>query len=139
MAKTTLKSFLSFSHIDASIVRAVVKQVGGWQAFQEIASDVANYGANAGWVGFTYYTDTVAFTKRHKQAIIAFAEQEADSFSEDGIISFLSGFNCLKGETQNDIADGLHNPKSDNRTTVYNALAWYCLEEVARSFDSFNN
>jgi len=29
--------------------------------------------------------------------------------------------------------DGLYNPKSDDKTTVYNALAWYALEDVAHT------
>ena len=43
----------------------------------------------------------------------------------------LQHWTCFKGMSQCEIMGGLYNPKSDDKTTVYNALAWYALEEVA--------
>lgn len=57
--------FCNESHISAELIRAVVRQAGGWADFKEMARDVANHGADAGFHGFTYYHDTESFTKRH--------------------------------------------------------------------------
>lgn len=130
----TIKQFTEKSDIPASLIRAVVRQVGGWDEFKELAQDVNDYGAAGGFAGFTYHLDTVAFTKRNKAAIIDLCKQRADDFGNDGIISLIASFGSMKDETQEDIADGLYNPRSDNRTTVYNILSWFALEEVARSY-----
>ena len=45
----TLKEFTEKSHINESLVRAVVRQSGGWEDFKEKALDVANHGAYAGF------------------------------------------------------------------------------------------
>ena len=61
-----LSDFVKQSTVPAKLIRAVVRQVGGWDNFTEIANDAARHGAAAGFVGFTYYDDTVAFTKDRK-------------------------------------------------------------------------
>ena len=108
---------------------AVSRQIGGAERLYEVAADVANYGANAGWGNFVYYKDTVAFTKRNKAKIISCLKEDAFSYGES-FANFVSGFNCFKGMTQDEVIDGLYNPKSIHLTTVYNGLAWYALESV---------
>ena len=109
--------------------RAVSRQMGGAECLYEVASDVANCGANAGWGNFVYYSDTVAFTKRNKAKIISCLKEDAFSYGES-FANFVSGFNCFKSMTQDEVIDGLYNPKSIHLTTVYNGLAWYALESV---------
>ena len=109
--------------------RAVAKKMGGAEHLYEVASDVAKCGANAGWGNFVYYSDTVSFTKRHKQKIISCLKEDALNCGES-FANFVSGFNCFKGMTQDDVMDGLYNPKSDAMIIVYNGLAWYALESV---------
>ena len=110
--------------------RAVMRQFGDSGSFYESVPDIANHGASGGVSGFIYYTDTVAFTKRNKAKIMQCLE-ELSSDCGESIIDMLSQWKCLKGLTQREIMEGLYNPKSDDKTTVYNALAWYALEEVA--------
>lgn len=130
----TLTQFIAKSNISASLIRATVRQFGGWESFQEVAEDVSRHGIDGGFHGFIYYRDTVPFAKKNKSEIIALCEEMADSMGEDGLISFLSGFGCLKDSSQDEIAQGLYNPRSDTNTTVYNALAWLAGEEVCRSY-----
>ena len=127
-----ISEFCSKSHISGEIVRAVVRKVGGWEDFCQIADDVSNHGANAGWSGFTYYRDTESFTKLHKHAILDLAKQMSDDLGED-LYTMIGGFNCLK-ITASEAAEAIHNPRSEERTNVFNALAWFALEEVARSY-----
>jgi len=110
--------------------RAVMRQFGDSESFYESVPDITNYGASGGVSGFIYYTDTVAFTKRNKAKIMQCLE-ELSSDCGESIISMLSQRKCLKGLTQREIMEGLYNPKSDDKTQVYNALAWYALEDVA--------
>lgn len=114
-----------------SLTRAVIRQIGERDSLE----DVARHGADGGYAGFTYYSDTVEFTKRHKAEILERLKEDASEYGSEGIISMLAGFSCLNGMTQEEIADGLYNPKSEDRTTIYNALAWYAAEEIARELN----
>jgi len=110
--------------------RAVMRQFGDSNSFYESVSDIANHGASVGVSGFIYYSDTVNFTKRNKDKIMQSLTELSCDIGES-IVSMLSHWQCLKGMSQCEIMEGLYNPKSDNKTCVYNALAWYALEEVA--------
>ena len=110
--------------------RAVMRQFGDSESFYESVSDIANYGASGGVSGFIYYSDTVAFTKRNKSKIMGCLSELSCDIGES-IVSMLSHWRCFKGLSEGEIMEGLYNPKSDNKTCVYNALAWYALEEVA--------
>jgi len=110
--------------------RAVMRQFGDSESFYDSVPDIANYGASGGVSGFIYYSDTVNFTTRNKNKIMQSLTELSNDIGES-IISMLSRWQCLKGLSQREIMEGLYNPKSDNKTIVYNALAWYALEEVA--------
>jgi hypothetical protein len=110
--------------------RAVMRQFGDSESFYESVADIANHGASGGVSGFIYYSDTVNFTKRNKNKIMQALTELSNDIGES-IVSMLSHWQCLRGMSQREIMEGLYNPKSDNKTTVYNALAWYALEEVA--------
>lgn len=130
----TMKTFISQSNLPESLIRGVIRQVGGWDSFRELASDVTNHGASGGFIGFYYYSDTVSFAKRHKAVILDYAKQMADDLGEAGAMSLIASFNCLKMNAD-EVAEALYNQRSDESTNVYNALAWFALEEVSRSFD----
>lgn len=128
----TIKQFTEKSHIDSKLIRAVIRQNGGWSNFKSIAYDVYDHGANSGFSGFIYYDDTVKFTKNNKQLIIqCLFDLNLDLYGNKNYIETLLYFNCLKGFTPIEILDGLNNPKSDYRFLVFNALAWFALEEVS--------
>ena len=110
--------------------RAVMRQFGDSESFYESVSDIANYGASVGVSGFIYYSDTVNFTRRNKNKIMRSLTELSSDIGES-IVSMLSTWQFLKGMSQCEIMDGLYNPKSEDKITVYNALAWYALEEVA--------
>jgi F0F1-type ATP synthase gamma subunit len=129
----TIKQFCEQSTINPTLIRAVIRQLGGFNSFKESAPDIAKHGISGGFSGFIYYTETVAFTKRTKNLILELLQEYADSVGES-LLDSLASFNCLRGETMESIADGLYNPRSENKTQIHNVLAWYAAEEVARSF-----
>ena len=110
--------------------RAVMRQFGDSESFYESVPDIANHGASGGVSGFIYYSDTVCFTTRNKNKIMHSLTDLSNDIGES-IVSMLSHWQCLKGMSQRDIMGGLYNPKAEDKDTVYNALAWYALEEVA--------
>ena len=138
-ANLTLKSFIKNSSIPATLIRAVVKNMGGWESFKESAQDVVDHGASCGFGNFIYYTDTVAFTAKNRKAIAELAAQQAADFGDSSEIEMILGFNVIKKDnddlTSSDIARALYGRLTDDdkKTTIYNVLAWYALEEVSRA------
>jgi hypothetical protein len=98
-------------------------------------SDISNHGADSGWTGFTYTSDTVAFYHANKKAIVQAVKELADDIGE-GSIQMVMGFNCLKGDVEEEevgkVLYGRGNDDDDGERLVMNALAWFALEEVAR-------
>ena len=47
--------------------RLVSAQVGGKDELLSIAKNVVNYGADSGFSGFIYYSETVKFWRTHKK------------------------------------------------------------------------
>ena len=130
--RPTLEGLVKSTNIPESLVRAVVKQMGGWESFKESAPDISRNGIDGGFHGFIYYSDTIAFTKRNRKEILEMAVDQANDFGM-GLVEMIKGFNCLKGATEAEIIDGLAG--SSEETQVPNALAWYAGEEVARAYN----
>ena len=144
MKKITLAQFCEQSSIPAKLIRAVVRQSGGWESFRDIAQDVANHGADSGFSGWIYYSDTCAFTKRNRAVIVDLAQQFADEIGDTGAIALVAGFNCLRGQVNahecGRILYSARGGDADTRQTIENALAWFALEEVARAYvDAIEN
>ena len=99
--------------------------------------DVLNHGADIGFSGFTYYTDTQAFYQANKDDIKAVLRDDARSQGKDGIYSLVAGFNCLD-LTPDEVADAMHG-EGDDVVQVENALAWYALESVAWDSDCWDD
>ena len=131
-----LSKFVAESHLPAALIRATVRQCGGFESFTEMAQDVTNHGAAGGFYGFTYYWDTVKFAERNKAAILDACRDMASDLGESGAYSMIAGFNCLKDlELSGDsVADAVNDKRHEDRTQVMNALAWFALEEVSRSY-----
>ena len=113
----TLSSFVNNAgNIPASLVRAVVNQIGGWDEFITRASDVASYGAASygaagGFAGFTYYSNTLPFTRKNRAAIVALCETMADDLGASGPIALVRGFRCLKDSTEKEVRRAVENVK----------------------------
>lgn len=116
------------------IVDAVLTQLtGSYRITKEakgILADVANHGADAGFPGFTYYTDTVEFFDKNRMQIIEMLNEYADSVGECPI-EVVAGFKCIRDYPKTEILAILAGA-DDKDAQVKNGLAWFALEEVAR-------
>jgi hypothetical protein len=130
---TTLASFCEASHLDAGLIKAVVRQIGGWESFKESAPDICRGGIDGGFSGFIYTADTWDFTKRNRVAISKLASEQADDFGTS-VTEMIQGFGCFRHGTKptdEQIGRALY---AGERGNVSNALAWYAGEEVCRSY-----
>lgn len=123
--------FIQSANVPQKLARAVIKQAGGWECFTESAEYVTNHGASGGFSGFIYYTDTLAFTKKHRADIAKLVEQWADELGED-VVAFVKCWRCMEDSTTAEIASGLYGRGDD--TQVLNGLAWFALEETCRAY-----
>lgn len=112
------------------LTKAVSKQVGGKKSLKEMAEDVCSHGAEGGFHGFIYYHETQNFYLKNKALIIEMAQEMADSIGEP-LIAMIKAFRCLDA-TEEEIGKTLYGNKKTCDQMVANALAWFCLEEVAR-------
>lgn len=108
-----------------NLFRAVLRQ--GEFDFQNL-QDIYNHGIDGGFYGFIYYSDTTAFFKRNRNAILELAKENADHFRLP-VCVFIAGFNCLKSLTVYDVEYALISP--NHTVTVQNALDWFAAEECA--------
>jgi len=127
-----MNNFLSYQgRTSESLRKAVIAGLGDI----ETLSDVSQYGADGGYGDFCYHSDTIAFYRKNKKAIMNMAKQDADNFGMS-ISKMLAGFKCLKDISESEIELVLMNMHDDDHTAtqVYNALTWYALESVAHDY-----
>lgn len=129
----TLKQVEHEGRVPIKLVRAVIRQLGGGKGAIENLSDVYQHGADGGFCGFIYYTDTVKFYRRNRSDIVAMAEEMSGDLGVD-VIDMIRHFGCFRGRDVETscIARALYGNVDDKE--VPNALAWFALEEVARAF-----
>lgn len=84
--------------------------------------DAGNHGADAGWPGFTYYTDTVKFYDKNADDIWELANQEAEEMGEANALALIAGFRGAKNVSDDD--------------TFKNLMSWFALEEIGRWLES---
>ncbi len=137
--KATLGNLIESTNIPASLVRAVVRQMGGWQSFCDSAPDICAHGIDGGFHGFIYNSDTESFARRNRSAIAQMAQEQASDFGTS-VTEMIQGFGCFRDNKPSDseIGTALYAGKDDG-AGVLNALAWYAGEEVSRAYcDAFD-
>lgn len=132
--KITLQKLIESTNIPESLVRAVVRQLGGWQSFTESAPDICRHGIDGGYGKFVYYCDTLPFAKRNRAEILRMASDQAEAIGI-GLVEMIKGFNCFRNSppTEAEIVEALAGKATESQ--VPNALAWYAGEEVCRAYD----
>ena len=131
--KNTVKGLKAYTSKEvANLINPVKNQLGENAAqFFETCGYVSKVGADSGFGGFIYYTDTIAFFRKHRKNIVALAEYLADEMGEDAV-TMVKNFRCLNGFYEySDIAKAMYGNFNDEHTEIYNALSWFALEEVA--------
>lgn len=134
----SLASFCESSHLNSSLIRAVVRQFGGWESFTESAPDVCRGGGiDGGFHGFIWRRDTEAFAKRNRSLIAEMASEQASDFGM-GVMEMIRSFGCFRHGTKptdEEIGMALYaGREKEDSVPVLNALAWYAGEEVCRSY-----
>lgn len=140
--KTQIKKqdFVKNSNIDPKLINAVVNQFGGYESFTDYAEDVTNHGIDAGFSGFTYYTDTHSFAMQNRKLIVALLEETASELGED-VVSMVSHFGVFRNspmdaEDKKELYKYLGGGRPQ-QSAITNVMAWFAAEEVCRSFTDY--
>ena len=117
------------------LINAVLDRIG-YKEYKGIVQDVNNSGAYAGYSGFTYYSETHAFTIRYRKYIIMLLEDTADGQSIEEMVAGFGVFSRCKMDLQErrDLYKLLGGGKP-SQGTITNVMAWFALEEVCRMFN----
>ena len=135
MKKITTKDMAENSNIPENLIRAVVRQSGGMEAFAEDATDITNHGIDGGFHGWIYYADTCKFWERNRKEILEYAEFQAEEFGQ-GMLEMITGFGVFQNDplTVDEVARAIYQGKGAQVDTVQNVMAWFAAEEVARLY-----
>jgi len=117
-----------------TIINAVIRSLGSVDSVQ----DVNSHGMEAGFSGFTYYSDTHAFAMRHRKAIVSMLEESADMLGED-VVAMVASFgvfrrNPMDNNDRKELYRFIGGGKCD-QSTITNLMAWFAAEEVCRMFE----
>lgn len=122
---------------------AVINQLG----FETLDKDAAQtlqdvirspYGAEAGFTGFIYYSETTEFFNTHKDLIMDQLLQDRFDIGYNSLTEMLASFNCFADIEEYNIEAFLINSddeENDDQTTLKNGLSWYALETVCRQLE----
>lgn len=119
------------------LINAVLDRIG-YKEYKGIVQDVNNSGAYAGYSGFTYYSETHAFTIRYRKYIIMLLENTAEQMGQS-IEEMVAGFGVFSRckmdlQERRDLYKLLGGGKP-SQGTITNVMAWFALEEVCRMFN----
>ena len=123
-----------------SVIKALGYPLNGSQWFRELTaifSDCSRKGANVGFTGFSYATDTAAFFTENRKDIIAHMVQTAADSGLD-ILSMVQEFGIFRNSdkpTLSEIGQALWDSKKyPEFSTLYQVFAWYTLEEISHTW-----
>ena len=131
--------FINKSGLDAKLIRAVSRQVGGWKTLLQMAPDVVRNGANVGWSGFTYYADTVPFFHRNRAEILQALQDRADYLGEKSAMHYVADFKGLNASF-GEIAFALYAGKLKqlfDAVDVPIAISWWVLEFICYDIEDY--
>ena len=119
-----------------TLKQAIIEQLGyereDDQELIDTCRDITRGGIDAGFCGFTYYSDTCRFFDENRQAILEHALDAAEDFGETSFSSMVASFRCLDATPAEVDRFLIKDDEDDVSIQIKNALAWFVAEEFAR-------
>lgn len=130
----TKKEVLQDNQDFKTLINAVINRIG-----LESVNEVINHGADSGFNGFIYYSDTHKFALKYRKQIIEMLKMQAEDFGTP-VMEMVKGFGvfrnpCFDSQDETDFYNYMGGGKPE-QGTLTNVMAWYALEEVCRMFDN---
>ena len=143
-----LKNYLNcHSYFDDDTICSVISALGfdpdhgteeEFIELSDLFKDCSKYGADIGFSGFIYYSDTISFFEKHRSDIVSHLERTAADCGTD-IISLVQSFGDFRNSdkpTASEVGKALWDSSQSwpELYPLYNVFAWYALEEIARTW-----
>ena len=123
------------------VAKAMIKHLGGWDAFVEAVNDINDYGIGNGVKGFTYYNETVKFATSNLSKIKELLHSEAESRDMAMLGELLPTIlrNHNTDSNEHSLATMLYgsNSKHDDYDVVMNYISWFVAETIASDYQDF--
>lgn len=137
----SLRSFKEYCGGSLAALVVPVKNQLGCSSVSEFWNQLENVsrsycGAAAGFTGFIYYSETVAFWRANRAKITNYMEELSDGLGED-VLHMVCSFNSLEGYEYDEIARALYGNYNSDYDYIYNTFAWFALEEVAHRYSDY--
>lgn len=104
----------------------------------EDVENVNQFGIDAGFGNFIYYSDTHKFAMRYRKMIVRMLEEQADDFGIE-VVEMVAGFGMFRrNPMDNDDRKDLYKYLGGGRPeqgAITNLMAWFAAEEVCRMFE----
>ncbi|GHV38310.1 hypothetical protein AGMMS50268_37070 [Spirochaetia bacterium] len=108
------------------------------ESFRELSGNLADcskHGADGGFSGFCYHSETIAFFMHNRRDILKNLELLAGDLGED-IIKMVQGFGVFRSAmppSAGEVGKALWDTGKvqENLTELYNVFSWFCLEEIS--------
>lgn len=108
-----------------NFLEAIRERFGDDEEANDTLRDIARHGADAGWPGLTWYTDTTKLYQEHADEIWeALYEDAQDLHLGDGPTNVIKLISNFGGATN-----------VGSAVQFENLLVWYMAERVARAYD----
>lgn len=140
-----MKNFLSYlggkDDYKARLFTAVKKQIGlpvseVFYVLHDVASSPV--GADGGFTGFTYYSDTINFWRRNRKVTLEMMSELASDMNQSLLESVMLYGGIHHGEwTEDEVGRALYGNYDSNLDGIYDIFARGALEEVARWYDEW--
>ncbi len=129
--------FLNHKPRYASLAKAVIDQMGGFEIFSKLAKSVSNSGDICGFPGFETNSKVVAFSINNREVILQALKADAKMVGYSSISNLMSIWAVLEGYTRDQIEEVLnHNDESLSAyIPVQKALAWYAGEIISNTYE----
>lgn len=143
--KDLMAQFISEHEEHEDIIKAVYNQLGcdDFEEFETHCDDCltpGGCGANAGFTGFIYYTETTQFYKDNREQILKVLTDLSEGIGDRSILDTVLGFNSLDGNDWETVrAAALTIWGNDDQVDQYvaDSLAKFAFEEVANWMSDF--
>lgn len=138
----SLRSFKEYCGGSLAALVVPVKNQLGCSSVSEFWNELENVsrsycGAAAGFTGFIYYVETVAFWRANRKKIMDVLSDYSEGLGQN-VLEIVSNFNGFRGIwTDDEIGRALYGNYNDKYDQIYNGLAWFALEEVAHRYSDY--
>ena len=130
--------FINKSNVNATIVSAVIEQLGGWDAFVEESKDVVLFGGYGGVDGFTHIAETKKFVENIHFDIAALMINCARTIGMCNALAMIASLKYFRAYEEMALGMVIYgqNTLSSHYDGIVYGMAVFALEQVCGDYQN---